>query len=114
VDNPTYEMVCGGRTGHAEAVLIEFDPKRVSYSHLLDVLWDSHSPEYARKGQYRSSVFTFGSEQAEQASASRIALEKRLGKPVRTEIEPATRFWLAEEYHQQYEDKTGIYACPSR
>jgi peptide-methionine (S)-S-oxide reductase len=106
-------MVCRGKTGHAEAVLIEFDPKRVTYAHLLDVLWHTHSPEYARKGQYRSSVFTFGAEQASEAGRSRDALQAKMGKPTSTEIEPAGRFWLAEEYHQQYYNKSGIYACPS-
>jgi peptide-methionine (S)-S-oxide reductase len=113
VEHPTYEMVCGGKTGHAEAVLVEFDPKKIAYKDLLKAFWENHSPAFVRKGQYRSAVFTFDAEQASLAEQSRLAVEGRLQRGIPTEIKPAETFWLAEDYHQQYFDKTGVYACPS-
>jgi peptide-methionine (S)-S-oxide reductase len=95
-------------------VLIEFDPKQVSYSQLLDVFWNEHSPTHSRKGQYRSAVFTFDDAQSAVAEASRSALAKRLNQEVLTEISPAQTFWLAEDYHQQYFDKTGLNICAAR
>lgn len=105
--------MCGGGTGHAEAVLIEFDPAKISYGQLLEIFWKNHSPTSARKGQYRSAVFAFGAAQAEQASLSRDEVAKRLGKPVLTEIAPAERFWMAEDYHQQYFGDGALGSCPT-
>lgn len=111
--NPTYSLVCAGNTGHAEAVLVEFDPKVISYEKLLAVFWKNHSPTYVRKGQYRSAIFTYGDAQARIAEKSKAATEKHLGQGVATEIRPAERFWRAEEYHQQYFEKSDVDVCPS-
>jgi peptide-methionine (S)-S-oxide reductase len=116
--DPSYESVCTHTTGHAETVLVEFDPKRVSYATLLSVFFQNHDPTTKnRQGpdegdQYRSEVFTFSSEQARMAAAARERTERELGKPVVTLIEPIGPFWKAEEYHQQYDEKTGTHACP--
>ncbi len=110
--NPTYEEVCTGRTGHAEAVRVVFDPAKVSYSHLLRVFWESHDPTQGmRQGndvgtQYRSAIFTHSPEQRAAAEASRAAYQEKLiqagyGK-ITTEIVPAPEFYFAEDYHQQY------------
>jgi methionine-S-sulfoxide reductase len=101
--NPSYEQVCTGRTGHAESVLIEYDPTLVSYERLLYHFWKIHDPtQVDRQGndlgsQYRSAIFTHSDEQREAAERS-----GRYRKPVATKIEPATKFWPAEEYHQDY------------
>lgn len=119
--NPTYGQVCGGGTGHAEAVEVTYDPGRVSYKELLDVFWSIHDPtQRNRQGpdvgsQYRSAVFYLGEEQAKTAMESKRALEEsgRYSKPVATEIVPASEFYRAEEYHQQYYEKRGIGSCPT-
>jgi peptide-methionine (S)-S-oxide reductase len=109
-DNPTYKQVCGGRTGHAEAVQITFDPAEVSYERLLDVFWDSHNPTTRNRqgwdigSQYRSAIFFHSPEQEAIAQRSK---ETRQGKgffarKIVTEIVPAGPFYRAEEYHQQY------------
>lgn len=111
--NPTYEEVCGGATGHAEVVRIEFDPGEVSYDDLLNVLWEVHDPTTLdRQGpdvgtQYRSAVFYLDAEQEAAARASKEAQQAsgRFGDPVVTEISPAGDFWMAEDYHQQYFEK---------
>jgi peptide-methionine (S)-S-oxide reductase len=110
--NPTYREVCSGRTGHAEVVLVWFDPKRVRYEDLLKVFWEGHDPTQGmRQGndvgtQYRSAVFTHGDDQQRAAEASRDAYQKALNEAghgaITTEIAPATQFYYAEEYHQQY------------
>jgi len=110
--NPTYQEVCTGRTGHAEAVQVVFDPKRVSYQELLRAFWESHDPTQGmRQGndlgtQYRSAVFTHSPEQARAAEASRDAYQKVLTAAgygaITTELRPAPEFFYAEEYHQQY------------
>lgn len=116
--NPTYEEVCTGRTGHAEAVLVEFDPARVSYGQLLKFFWETHDPTTAnRQGpdrgtQYRSAIFTFGPEQQAAALASRDEEQKHLARPISTEIAPAGPFWIAEDYHQQWDEKHGALSCP--
>jgi len=122
VDNPTYEEVCTGRTGHAEAVEVIFDPGKASYAKLLDVFWRSHNPTTPnRQGpdvgtQYRSAVFFHSPEQEKEARASKEALERsgKWKRPVVTEIAPASRFWRAEEYHQRYLEKGGRSACRIR
>jgi peptide-methionine (S)-S-oxide reductase len=120
--NPTYEEVCSGRTGHAEAVRVVFDPAKVSYSELLRLFWEAHDPTQGmRQGndlgtQYRSAIFYHSAEQREQAEESATAYAKRLADAgygeVTTEIVPATEFYFAEDYHQQYLDKNPNGYCP--
>jgi peptide-methionine (S)-S-oxide reductase len=111
--NPTYEQVCTGKTGHAETVLIEFDPALVTYDQLLDTFWDLHDPTTMnRQGpdvgeQYRSIIFYHNEEQKKIALASRNKEQKRLSRPIVTEIIPAADFWRAEEYHQRYLEQHG-------
>jgi peptide-methionine (S)-S-oxide reductase len=110
--NPTYEEVCSGRTGHAEAVLVVFDPAEVSYDELLKAFWEGHDPTQGmRQGndrgtQYRSAIYTFDDAQMAAALRTKAAYESALkGRgygPVTTEIEPAGEFYFAEDYHQQY------------
>jgi peptide-methionine (S)-S-oxide reductase len=109
--NPTYREVCSGQTGHVEAVQVEFNPAETSYKALLDVFWKKHDPtQKNRQGndvgsQYRSGIYYHTEEQKEEAIASMKAEEARLGKPIMTEILPATTYYLAEDYHQQYLEK---------
>ena len=118
-DDPTYEDVCTGRTGHAESVEVEFDPAKVSYGQLLDVFWENHDPTTLnRQGpdvgtQYRSAVFFHDEAQRKEAEASKERLEKsgRYRRPIVTEISPAQTFWRAEEYHQRYLEKRGLAHC---
>jgi len=116
---PTYEAVCAGRTGHAEAVRVEFDEAGVSFERLLETFWSIHDPtQVNRQGrdvgtQYRSAIFFTDAGQEEAARASQAALQARLGRPLATEITPAAEFWRAEEYHQQYVAKRGRDACAS-
>jgi peptide-methionine (S)-S-oxide reductase len=116
-ERPSYEDVCTGRTGHAEAVEVEFDPSRVSYDQLLDVFWQEHDPTTLnRQGpdvgtQYRSAVFFHSPEQEAAARASRERVQSRSRKDVVTEITPAGEFWPAEEYHQRYLEKRGLATC---
>jgi peptide-methionine (S)-S-oxide reductase len=117
--NPTYEDVCTDRTGHAEAVQVEFDPAKVSYEKLLDVFWENHDPTTKnRQGpdvgtQYRSAIFFHSPEQEKAASESRARLEKsgKFRRPIVTEIVPEKEFWRAEEYHQRYLEKRGLAHC---
>jgi peptide-methionine (S)-S-oxide reductase len=117
--NPTYEDVCTDATGHAEVVEVEYDPARVSYDQLLDVFWENHDPTTLnRQGpdvgtQYRSAIFTQDPEQEKAARASKEGLEKsgRFRRPIVTEISPASTFWRAEDYHQQYLEKRGLASC---
>ena len=118
-ENPTYESVCAGRTGHAETVEVEFDPAKVSYEQLLDVFWENHDPTTLnRQGpdvgeQYRSAIFFSTPEQEAAAVASKKAREKsgRYKRPIVTEITPASTFYRAEEYHQRYLEKHGLAHC---
>lgn len=106
--NPTYREVCSGKTGHAEVVQVEFDPTQIDYPALLEVFWNAHDPtQRNRQGfdvgtQYRSAIFCYDSGQMTEAKQSRDAAAKRLRRPIATEITPASHFWLAEEYHQNY------------
>jgi peptide-methionine (S)-S-oxide reductase len=117
--NPTYQDVCTDRTGHAEAVEVTYDPSRVSYDQLLKVFWQNHDPTTInRQGpdvgtQYRSAIFFHTPEQETAAKASKEQLEKaRVHKrPIITEIAPASEFWRAEDYHQQYLEKRGLAHC---
>ena len=115
---PTYQDVCGGGTGHTETVQVEFDPERVSYEALLDAFWSSHDPtQLNRQGpdvgtQYRSAIFPLDGEQEAAARASLSELERsgKFPRPIVTEIVPASAFWMAEDYHQQYFEKRGLRA----
>lgn len=115
--NPTYEQVCTGRTGHAEVVEVTFDPERVSYETLLDVFWENHDPTTLnRQGpdigtQYRSAIFFHTPEQEKAARESLEKAQARFPRPIVTQIEPATPFYLAEDYHQQYLEKRGLSTC---
>jgi peptide-methionine (S)-S-oxide reductase len=116
--NPTYEDVCDHTTGQAETVLIEFDPSRVSYAQLLAVFWSSHDPTTLnRQGpdfgdQYRSSIWTFSPEEDAAARTSMAAEQGRTSGRIVTEIRPIGAFYIAEGYHQQYDEKTGRHSCP--
>ena len=118
-DNPTYEGVCSGRTGHAEAVQVEFNPQKVSYEELLKVFWDCHDPTTPdRQGwdmgtQYRSAIFYHTPEQKEAAEESMRQLQEsgEYDAPIVTQIVPAATFWRAEEYHQRYLQKRGAAGC---
>jgi len=115
-ENPNYEDVCTDRSGHAEAVQLTFDPKRVSYDHLLDAFWKLHDPtQLNRQGpdlgtQYRSAIFYHSPQQLELASKSKHRLQAsgRYKRPIVTQIVPAGKFYDAEEYHQRYFEKRGI------
>jgi peptide-methionine (S)-S-oxide reductase len=115
--NPTYKEVCTDRTGHAEVLEVTFDPAVISYRDILEVFWDNHNPTTLnRQGpdvgtQYRSAIFYHSPEQEAEAKASRDAVQSRFPKPIVTEIVPATEFWRAEEYHQQYLEKRGLSQC---
>ncbi len=117
--NPTYEDVSSHGTGHAETVLVEFDPARVSYAELLGFFWTTHDPTSGdrqgpdRGSQYRSAIFTFGAEQQAAALASRDVEQRRLADRITTEIAPAGPFWVAEDYHQQWDEKHGALSCPA-
>lgn len=110
IKDPTYEQVCTNRTGHAEAVQVEYDPQRTSYEQLLDVFWSNHDPTTLNAqgfdvgSQYRSAVFTHSPQQLALASESkaRLAGSARFSKPIVTAIKPAGSFYPAEEYHQKY------------
>ena len=111
--NPSYEVVCSGQTGHAEVVRVDFDPTKVSYQDLLDLFWEVHDPTTLdRQGpdvgsQYRSAVFFHDAEQEAAARATKDALQTsgRYRNPIVTEITPASDFWMAEDYHQQFFEK---------
>lgn len=115
--NPSYEQVCTGTTGHAEACEVKFDPSKVSFEQLLDVFWSVHDPtQLDRQGpdigsQYRSAIFFHSAEQEAQAIASRDRAQQGFSSPIVTEISPATHFWPAEAYHQRYLEKRGVASC---
>ena len=120
--NPTYKDVCTDRTGHAEVLEVAYDPAKVDYDVLLKVFWENHDPTTLnRQGpdvgtQYRSVIFFHSPEQEVAARASKERLESSgvYKRPVVTEITPATEFWRAEEYHQQYLEKRGLAQCHIR
>jgi peptide-methionine (S)-S-oxide reductase len=118
--DPTYESVCTHKTGHAETVLVEFDPARVPYEQLLRVFWKIHDPTQT-DGQgpdlgdnYRSIIFTFDDDEAAAAHASMQTEQKHLSKRIDTRIQPMGTFYEAESFHQQYAERTGSHACPVR
>ncbi|MCX7030084.1 MAG: peptide-methionine (S)-S-oxide reductase MsrA [Spirochaetes bacterium] len=106
--DPTYEEVCTGTTGHAEVVQVTFDPKRISYAGLLEVLFKAHDPTTLNRqgadvgSQYRSIILYDGDEQRKAAEAARKKAQKNWKDPVVTEIVPLTAFYRAEDYHQDY------------
>ena len=109
-ESPTYEMVCTGRTGHAEVVDINFDPTVISYPQLVEIFWTIHNPtSFNFQGvdtgtQYRTAIFYHDDEQRQQAEESKATLTASgtYELPIVTEITPSSQFWRAEEYHQQY------------
>jgi peptide-methionine (S)-S-oxide reductase len=119
--NPTYQEVCSGRTGHAEVVLVVYDPKQISLGQLLQVFWESHDPTQGmRQGndvgtQYRSAIYVYDDAQEREALASRDAYSAALAKAghgaVTTEIRRASPFYYAEDYHQQYLHKNPDGYC---
>lgn len=121
-ENPTYKKVCTDRTGHAECVQVRYDSAKVSYDRLLEAFWACHDPtQVNRQGpdvgtQYRSAIFYHTPEQETAARASMKKLQDsgKLKGKIATEIVPAQTFWRAEEYHQQYLEKRGAAACPSK
>jgi peptide-methionine (S)-S-oxide reductase len=120
--NPTYEEVCTGRTGHAETVRVVFDPAKVSYPQLLKVFWESHDPTQGmRQGndlgtQYRSVIFYHGDAQRAAAEQSAADFQRKLTEAgygqITTEIVPASEYYFAEDYHQQYLHKVPHGYCP--
>ena len=115
--DPSYEQVCSGSTGHAEAVSVWFDPAIVSYGELLRTFWSIHDPTTKdRQGwdfgtQYRSAIFFHDAEQERLAIASRDERQAELYRPIVTEIVPASAFYDAEDYHQRYFEKHGGAVC---
>ncbi|MBN1867872.1 peptide-methionine (S)-S-oxide reductase MsrA [Candidatus Sumerlaeota bacterium] len=118
-EDPTYKEVCSDKTGHAEAVRVVFDPARVAYDQLLDVFWKIHNPTTRNRqgpdvgSQYRSAIFYTSDDQKRAAQESKDRLEASgvFPKPIVTEIVPASPFYPAEEYHQQYLEKRGLSQC---
>lgn len=119
MENPTYEDVCTDRTGHAEVVQVQFDPSKISYDDLLTIFFENHNPTTRdAQGpdighQYRSVIFTHSPAQQKSAEAfkEKLELAKAFPHPIVTEIVPATTFYRAEEYHQQYLRKRGLDSC---
>jgi peptide-methionine (S)-S-oxide reductase len=119
MENPTYRDVCSGRTGHAEVVEVTYDSDRLTYDDMLTVFWDNHNPTTLnRQGpdigtQYRSAIFYHDEEQKKAALESKEERENsgRYRSPIVTEITPASAFYEAEDYHQQYLEKRGLSSC---
>lgn len=117
-EDPTYEDVCTHTTGHAETVLVEYDPAVITYAKLLSAFWKIHDPtQVDRQGpdygdSYRSMIFTFGDDQAKAARASLDAEQHNHAQKIATQIVPMDRFYKAEAHHQQYAERTGDHSCP--
>jgi len=118
--DPTYERVCQHDTGHAETVLLEFDPQRVPYARLLDIFFQIHDPTTLNAqgpdigDQYRSAIFTSSAEQAQAARTALARAQTKAGTKIVTEIAPLKPFYRAEDYHQQFAERTGSHGCPIR
>jgi peptide-methionine (S)-S-oxide reductase len=118
-ENPTYNDVCSGGTGHAETVLVTYDPSIISYEKLLDIFWNKHDPTTKNRqgpdigSQYRSIIFYYNDDQKNSALISKKKLESsgKYKNSVVTEIIPAPKFYPAEDYHQQYLKKRGKKFC---
>src|ERR1700680_4090378 len=115
-DNPTYEQVCSGRTGHAEAVEVTYDAARVSYNELLNAFWNMHDPTTLNRqgpdhgNQYRSAIFYHDARQEQEARRSKVAAQTHFDPPIATEIGALDRFWPAEDYPQRHFDKHAGHA----
>ncbi len=115
--NPTYEDVCSNTTGHAEVVEVVYDPDRISYDDLLTVFWENHDPTTLNRqgpdfgSQYRSAIFFHDDEQQVAAHRSKALHQTQLSRPIVTEVTPASTFYRAEDYHQQYLEKRGLSTC---
>jgi peptide-methionine (S)-S-oxide reductase len=117
--NPTYEAVCTDRTGHAEAIEVDYDPQQVRYEDLLEIFWATHDPTTPNRqgpdvgAQYRSAIFFHDAAQEASAIASKERQEKagRFRRPIVTQIVAAGTFYPAEDYHQQYYEKRGLKGC---
>jgi peptide-methionine (S)-S-oxide reductase len=113
VPNPTYKQICTGRTGHAEAIRVRFDPDQLSYAELLDVFMATHDPtQLNRQGndvgtQYRSAIFPLDADQQAEAEAAIVRAQEERGAPVVTTIEPPSEWYPAEDYHQEYWEGEG-------
>lgn len=112
-DNPTYKEVCNGDTGHAEAVMVEFDPLQISYRQLVDRFWEIHNPCTLNSqgpdfgSQYRSGIYPLSAMQTKVAGESMADAAKLFRRPIVTEVKENETFFMAEDYHQQYAEKTG-------
>lgn len=119
-EDPSYEEVCSGKTGHAEAVQVEYDPDVVSYKELLDLFMSIHDPtQKDRQGpdvgsQYRSAVFCHDDDQRQLAEGTLQEHQEKRGKPIATQVDEAQPFWPAEEYHQRYYEKHKMGSFLSR
>ncbi len=118
--NPTYKDVCSGKTGHAEVVQVEYEPTQVTYDDLLKVFWENHDPTTLNRqgpdvgAQYRSAIFFHTPEQESAAKASKEKMQAGYKNKIVTEITPASEFYRAEDYHQQYLEKRGLAHCAIR
>jgi len=116
-EDPSYKQVCRGRTGHAEALEVHYEPGLISYDELLAVFWSTHNPTTRNRqgwdigSQYRSAIFFHGDDQRAAALASRDDRQRALKRQIVTQIVAAERFWPAEDYHQQYLEKRGQASC---
>ncbi|MSR85923.1 peptide-methionine (S)-S-oxide reductase [Candidatus Woesearchaeota archaeon] len=119
IKSPSYEQICTDKTGHAEVVQVDFDPKIISYEKLLDIFWNLHDPTTMNRqgpdlgSQYRSVIFYYNKKQKESAIKSKELLEKskKFKTKIVTQILPADQFYKAEDYHQQYLEKRGLAVC---
>jgi len=118
--DPTYARVCEHDTGYAETVLVEFDPKRVSYDRLLDIFFEIHDPTTLNSqgpdygDQYRSAIFTQSPAQESAGRAAMVRAQKKQSDKIVTQVTPLQPFYRAEDYHQQYAERTGSHGCPIR
>lgn len=118
VSYPSYEQVCTHTTGHAETVLVEFDPSKISYQKLLSVFWENHDPTTLDSqgpdfgNNYWSAIWCYSPEEYATAKKSRVQAQSKLTHKIVTELHMAQPFFLAEDYHQQYDEKHGTHFCP--
>ncbi len=115
--NPTYEQVCSDKTGYVEVVHVQYNPDKISYEKILEVFWENHNPTTKNRqgpdigSQYASVIFYHTPRQRSLALLSKIARQKKIGKPIVTEIREAATYFLAEDYHQRYLEKRGLASC---